>query len=108
MNYFANAKENGLYLMTFELLDRLGIFSEFPIDKARLHLFMQTVEEGYMDNYYHNAKHVTDVLQSVYWIITNNKPLFKSILPIEKLALIVFHCRFYLFPSFLITLHMFC
>eukprot|EP01107_Rhizomastix_libera_P017083 TRINITY_DN7649_c0_g1_i1.p1 TRINITY_DN7649_c0_g1~~TRINITY_DN7649_c0_g1_i1.p1 ORF type:complete len:605 (+),score=128.22 TRINITY_DN7649_c0_g1_i1:68-1882(+) len=78
-----------LPIIVLELIERHGLFSEFPINKEKLYQFLATIEAGYFDNPYHNFTHVTDVIQSSNWLLENNENLLKSTLPVEKLALVI-------------------
>ncbi|KAG9397391.1 3'5'-cyclic nucleotide phosphodiesterase [Carpediemonas membranifera] len=75
--------------MAYRSIQALGLMGEFGIDHVRLNSLLLAIEAGYYDNEYHSATHATDVVQGVYWLLSDNGGKFGELLTdLEKFALI--------------------
>jgi len=72
------AGDRGLVLSTWYLMDKYNLFALFPqLSLKRFLKFMDCVEQGYLDNPYHNQMHATDVVSNVAFYL-NETAFFQS------------------------------
>eukprot|EP00802_Teleaulax_amphioxeia_P001333 Tamp_01335.p1 GENE.Tamp_01335~~Tamp_01335.p1 ORF type:complete len:712 (+),score=206.96 Tamp_01335:78-2213(+) len=74
-----------LQVLAWHVLMKHRLIEEFNIDHVKLINFLRQIETGHLDNPYHNATHVADVVQSMHCIITKGG-LDKLLARIEILA----------------------
>eukprot|EP01107_Rhizomastix_libera_P014968 TRINITY_DN5164_c0_g2_i1.p1 TRINITY_DN5164_c0_g2~~TRINITY_DN5164_c0_g2_i1.p1 ORF type:complete len:623 (-),score=160.51 TRINITY_DN5164_c0_g2_i1:3-1871(-) len=88
-SFSERSKGHGLELLVFELFNRYDLFNAFPLNEEKLFIFFKKIEQGYFKNPYHNSTHAIDVLQVTHFMLTKNDKFFNSLLPVEKLAIVV-------------------
>mmetsp|Transcript_37070 Transcript_37070/g.71117 ORF Transcript_37070/g.71117 Transcript_37070/m.71117 type:complete len:435 (+) Transcript_37070:2870-4174(+) len=77
------SKGRPLTCATVFLFQRMGLITEFNIDKIKLERYMTEIEQGYLgENAYHNAIHAADVVQRTCTILTHCCSRFLSKLQI--------------------------
>lgn len=59
-----------LSVLSCHLFARLNLYETFQIDDAQFFQFCLKIEQGYPNNAYHNRVHVSNVLQSMYVLLT--------------------------------------
>jgi len=74
-----------LQVLVWHVLMKHRLIEEFNIDHVKLINFLRQIETGHLDNPYHNATHVADVVQSMHCLITKGG-LHKFLGRIEILA----------------------
>lgn len=80
-----------LYYVVSALFDIHSIFDKIKLKKSILFNFIWTLEEGYMDNPYHNSCHAADVTNGVAHIIANlsNGRMMSVLTPNEFFASLI-------------------
>lgn len=58
-----------LYFVGLYLFEHYGLIRRFNIKISVLRNFLNVIESGYLNNPYHNKLHVTDVLQTLHYLI---------------------------------------
>lgn len=78
-----------LQLVTWDLLQRLGVVAALGLDATRLQAFLRRVEAMYEHpNSYHNAIHAADVVQSLGCFLLDDG-MAQRLSPAEQLALVL-------------------
>jgi len=80
-----------LQVLAWHVLSKHNLIEEFNLDHVKLINFLRQVESGHLDNPYHNATHVADVVQSMHCIITKGG-LGKFVGRLETLAALLAAC----------------
>lgn len=71
-NVFDAAKaSNGrpLTAVVMTVLEQLGLFTHFSIDRQKMLVFLRELELNYRSNAYHNSTHAADVVQALYILL---------------------------------------
>eukprot|EP00002_Diphylleia_rotans_P005239 TRINITY_DN1434_c0_g1_i4.p1 TRINITY_DN1434_c0_g1~~TRINITY_DN1434_c0_g1_i4.p1 ORF type:complete len:1076 (+),score=202.61 TRINITY_DN1434_c0_g1_i4:227-3454(+) len=76
---------HSLFVMAYHIFQKYDFITEYNIDEEVLKRFLSTIEDGYVNNPYHNSLHATDVLQSFHSLICNGG-LIQLLEPIEVFA----------------------
>mmetsp|Transcript_7614 Transcript_7614/g.14984 ORF Transcript_7614/g.14984 Transcript_7614/m.14984 type:complete len:710 (-) Transcript_7614:20-2149(-) len=58
-----------LQVLTWHVFNKHNLIDEFNLDHVKLVQFLRQVESNQMDNPYHNATHVADVVQSTHCLL---------------------------------------
>lgn len=61
-----------LQVITWHIFNKHNLIEEFNLDHVKLVQFLRQVESCQMDNPYHNATHVADVVQSTHVLLTRD------------------------------------
>jgi hypothetical protein len=64
--YYELSQDEGLAYMFTYLMKREGLDVTLSTSQRKVFEFMGRIEQGYLDNPYHNAIHASDVLQTLY------------------------------------------
>eukprot|EP00164_Ancoracysta_twista_P004940 GFYU01006720.1.p1 GENE.GFYU01006720.1~~GFYU01006720.1.p1 ORF type:complete len:536 (+),score=130.95 GFYU01006720.1:349-1956(+) len=59
-----------LAYLTYHMLERYSLPEKFNVDPVQLKKFLLTLQDGYMDNPYHNALHAADVMQTFTYLVS--------------------------------------
>lgn len=59
-----------LMYVTAAVFELYGLYEEFRVDRVVLRNFLYVLDDGYLDNPYHNSTHAADVVNSVNFLIT--------------------------------------
>ena len=59
-----------LYVVGFVLFQRYDLIDKFNIPESCLHNFLESIENGYLDNPYHNSTHAADVAQTIHVLLS--------------------------------------
>ncbi|EKX48488.1 hypothetical protein GUITHDRAFT_68697 [Guillardia theta CCMP2712] len=80
-----------LQVLTWHVFQKHNLIDEFNLDRIKLINFLRQVEAGHMENPYHNATHVADVVQSMHCILSKGG-LRKFVSRMEVLAGLLAAC----------------
>eukprot|EP00479_Gromia_sphaerica_P008206 TRINITY_DN3028_c0_g1_i1.p1 TRINITY_DN3028_c0_g1~~TRINITY_DN3028_c0_g1_i1.p1 ORF type:complete len:397 (-),score=81.23 TRINITY_DN3028_c0_g1_i1:113-1303(-) len=86
--YGDSQKGRPLYSVGFALFYRYNLIRKFKIDETKLRNFLTAVEDGYLDNPYHNSMHGADVAQAVHFFLSNTQ-IHEFLTDNEKIAIII-------------------
>eukprot|EP01113_Clastostelium_recurvatum_P005029 TRINITY_DN12230_c0_g1_i4.p1 TRINITY_DN12230_c0_g1~~TRINITY_DN12230_c0_g1_i4.p1 ORF type:complete len:847 (-),score=179.11 TRINITY_DN12230_c0_g1_i4:67-2607(-) len=90
-NVFAAQKKTGGHALVYGALSAFhqhNLIEKFKLDKDKLENFLVAIENGYLENPYHNSTHAADVLIGCNFFM-HHAPQWKEVDPIEKLATII-------------------
>ena len=62
-----------LVISTWHVLERLGVFRIFEFSPAKFLNWLQKVENGYLNNPYHNKIHATDVMSNTAYFVSQTE-----------------------------------
>lgn len=60
-----------LSTLAFYLMSETGLISQLNLNSKKLARYLCFIEDGYLDNPYHNKVHAADVLQTLHMIVTS-------------------------------------
>eukprot|EP00727_Mastigamoeba_balamuthi_P000922 m51a1_g10827 hypothetical protein (720) ;mRNA; r:22217-30019 len=76
-----------LEVVGMAIFEAEGLIVEFKFDPRLVRTFLRTLETGYRDNPYHNARHAADVAQATYALVRGCTAA--QFTPLERLAAVV-------------------
>lgn len=80
--------QNTLINVCMEIYNKNDIITGLKTDKETMTNFQTTIQASYLNNYYHNSQHATDVTNTCNWII-NHCSMKGFADPIETYAMII-------------------
>lgn len=81
-------KGRPLLFVAVSLFRKYDLMSKFKISPGTLRNFLSVIEDGYLDNPYHNKNHAADVMQTVHFLLEHGS-LGLHLTDIEILAALV-------------------
>lgn len=84
-------KDSPLVTVTYVLLNtRGGVCSNFKVNSKTFVSFLHKIEEGYMDNAYHNSRHAADITQAMAFLcFRGGLHEIMKLTPLEVLSIII-------------------
>jgi len=79
------SRNSGLVVGMHKLLHEYGLIDKFRLSQHRLLTYFRTIQEGYLDNPYHNSVHALDVVLNTNYFI-RQEAVANLITPLDRLA----------------------
>lgn len=78
--------EKPLHILTWYFFESSGLFKEFSIPRDKFNRYFWIIQEGYLNNPYHNSVHAADVMHAAHHFSFMDK-ISSLLTPIEMMAL---------------------
>jgi len=79
ITFAKDVNDHPLVLLTWHIIKKNEFHQEFKVSASKLINFLYQIESAYNDNPYHNKYHAADVVNNVYWFLTQCSSLKKHI-----------------------------